>query len=118
MPCDVWCPPLCVPQDFSDWSQCQVLELVSHYKPASEDEVFDFLNALEDRMTHTNSVRGGSRGGGWRGWGRSDPPRQSVTPPNVNPGRHRLNITRSSAISPHRRWCSPQSRLSCTSRSP
>ena len=36
-----------------------VLELVSHYVPASEDEVYDFLNALEDRMTHTNSVREG-----------------------------------------------------------
>ena len=39
-----------------------VLELVSHYVPASEDEVYDFLNALEDRMTHTNSVREGKGG--------------------------------------------------------
>ena len=33
-----------------------MLELVSYYKPASEAEVFDFLNALEDRMGVTNSA--------------------------------------------------------------
>jgi hypothetical protein len=44
------------PQEFSDWIQCQVLELSAHYKPSSEAEVYDFLNALEDRMTHANSV--------------------------------------------------------------
>jgi vesicle coat complex subunit len=43
-------------QDFSDWSQCQVMELVSHYVPSSENEVYDFLNALEDRMSHANSA--------------------------------------------------------------
>ncbi|GAX84188.1 hypothetical protein CEUSTIGMA_g11611.t1 [Chlamydomonas eustigma] len=43
-------------KDFSDWSQCQVLELVSHYVPSSESEVYDFLNALEDRMSHANSA--------------------------------------------------------------
>ena len=65
----VWHSLLHVLQDFSDWSQCQVLELVSHYKPASEDEVFDFLNALEDRMTHANSVGGGKSHEGRQGRG-------------------------------------------------
>jgi myo-inositol catabolism protein IolC len=26
-------------QEFSDWAQCQVLELVAHYTPASDAEV-------------------------------------------------------------------------------
>lgn len=43
-------------KEFSDWSQCQVLELASHYVPANEEEVFDVLNALEDRMSHVNSA--------------------------------------------------------------
>ncbi|KAG1664607.1 hypothetical protein FOA52_004482 [Chlamydomonas sp. UWO 241] len=43
-------------KDFSDWSQCQVLELVAMYKPKHEGEVFEFLNTLEDRMSHANSA--------------------------------------------------------------
>lgn len=27
------------PQDFSEWAQCAVLELVSHYRPSGESEV-------------------------------------------------------------------------------
>lgn len=33
-----------------------MLELTSHYQPGSESEVFDILNALEDRMSHVNSA--------------------------------------------------------------
>lgn len=29
----------------SDWAQCFVLELVTHYQPASEEERFDILEA-------------------------------------------------------------------------
>jgi len=36
--------------DFSEWSQCMVLEFVAQYVPESEAEVFDILNTLEDRM--------------------------------------------------------------------
>eukprot|EP00198_Chlamydomonas_reinhardtii_P011332 XP_001700669.1 beta-4-adaptin [Chlamydomonas reinhardtii] len=36
--------------------QCQVLELASYYTPSSEAEVYDLLNALEDRMGHVNSA--------------------------------------------------------------
>ncbi|GIL71417.1 hypothetical protein Vretimale_2716 [Volvox reticuliferus] len=43
-------------KEFSDWGQCQVLELVTHYTPAAEAEVYDMLNALEDRMGHVNSA--------------------------------------------------------------
>lgn len=30
-------------RDFSEWGQCQVLNLLQHYHPASEDELFDML---------------------------------------------------------------------------
>ncbi|KAG2423691.1 hypothetical protein HXX76_015081 [Chlamydomonas incerta] len=43
-------------KEFSDWGQCQVLELASYYVPSSEAEVYDMLNALEDRMGHVNSA--------------------------------------------------------------
>jgi hypothetical protein len=34
----------------------QVLELVAAYRPASEGEVYDIMNALEDRMGQVNSA--------------------------------------------------------------
>ncbi|EFJ51657.1 hypothetical protein VOLCADRAFT_56821 [Volvox carteri f. nagariensis] len=43
-------------KEFSDWGQCQVLQLATHYTPTSEAEVYDMLNALEDRMGHVNSA--------------------------------------------------------------
>ena len=43
-------------KEFSDWGQCAVLELVAKYKPASEDEMFDIMNLLEDRLKHSNSA--------------------------------------------------------------
>jgi hypothetical protein len=33
-----------------------VLELVSAYRPSGEAEVYDLLNALEDRLGHVNSA--------------------------------------------------------------
>ena len=33
-----------------------MLEAVSGYHPASEDEVFDIMNALDDRLSHSNSA--------------------------------------------------------------
>lgn len=51
------CTPYCVLlQDFSEWSQCQVLELAGSYVPASEDEVYVMLNAMEDRLFAANSA--------------------------------------------------------------
>jgi hypothetical protein len=45
-------------RDFSEWSQCAVLELVAHYVPESggPDEVYALLGALEDRLSHVNSA--------------------------------------------------------------
>ena len=43
-------------QDFSEWAQCQVLEFVSQYRPAGEQEIYDFMNALDDRLAHSNSA--------------------------------------------------------------
>lgn len=47
---------LALPQDFSEWAQCQVLEFVTHYQPGSEAEVFDIMNLLDDRLSHSNSA--------------------------------------------------------------
>ena len=35
-------------RDFSEWGQCQVMDLLKNYKPASEDEMFDFLVSICD----------------------------------------------------------------------
>ena len=29
--------------EFSEWGQCQILGILTHYKPASEEEIFDIL---------------------------------------------------------------------------
>lgn len=43
-------------QDFSEWGQCQVLELASHHRPSGEQEVYDLMNILDDRLCHSNSA--------------------------------------------------------------
>ena len=43
-------------QEFSEWAQCQVLEAVSGYRPSGEQEVFELLNVLDDRLAHSNSA--------------------------------------------------------------
>ncbi len=43
-------------QDFSEWGQCQVLELASHHRPSGEQEVYDLMNVLDDRLCHSNSA--------------------------------------------------------------
>lgn len=43
-------------KDFSEWGQCQVLEIVAHYRPANEDELYDIMNVLDDRLSHSNSA--------------------------------------------------------------
>lgn len=43
-------------KEFSDWAQCQILELTAHYKPSSEAEVYDIMNALDDRLSHVNAA--------------------------------------------------------------
>ncbi|KAL3162975.1 hypothetical protein ABBQ32_009407 [Trebouxia sp. C0010 RCD-2024] len=43
-------------KDFSEWAQCQVLEFAAHYRPSGEQEVYDFMNVLDDRLSHSNSA--------------------------------------------------------------
>jgi vesicle coat complex subunit len=43
-------------QDFSEWAQCQVLEFISLYRPSGEQEIYDFMNVLDDRLNHSNSA--------------------------------------------------------------
>ena len=43
-------------REFSEWGQCAVLDLVARYTPESEDEMFDVMNLLEDRLKHANSA--------------------------------------------------------------
>ncbi|DBA85225.1 TPA: hypothetical protein ACH3X2_005929 [Trebouxia sp. C0005] len=43
-------------KEFSEWAQCQVLEFASHYRPSDEQEVYDFMNVLDDRLSHSNSA--------------------------------------------------------------
>lgn len=43
-------------QDFSEWAQCQVLEVASQYRPTDEQEVYDIMNVLDDRLSHSNSA--------------------------------------------------------------
>lgn len=42
--------------EFNEWHQCVVLDAVARYKPASEDEMFDIMNVLEDRLQHANAA--------------------------------------------------------------
>lgn len=43
-------------KEFSEYAQCMVIDFVCAYKPENADEVFAFMNLLEDRMSHTNSA--------------------------------------------------------------
>ena len=40
----------------SAWAQCLILDLVSKYVPSKNNEIFDVINLLEDRLQHVNSV--------------------------------------------------------------
>jgi len=43
-------------KEFSEWAQCQVLDFVSRYVPESKEEVYDIMNALDDRLSTPNSA--------------------------------------------------------------
>lgn len=43
-------------RDFNEWSQCVVLELLARYKPVSQEETFNIMNLLEERLRHSNSA--------------------------------------------------------------
>ncbi|XP_064391971.1 uncharacterized protein LOC135339670 [Halichondria panicea] len=42
-------------RDFNEWGQCQILELLRRYQPSSDEDLFDILNVLDDRLKHANS---------------------------------------------------------------
>jgi len=42
-------------KEFSEWSQCIVLELVAHYSPESEKDVFDIMSLLDERLSSANA---------------------------------------------------------------
>ena len=74
-------PPSPRMRDFSEWSQCLVMEQLLRYKPSSEDEVLDLLvrererergRGEGERERHTRTLwssyrQGGREGGGWVG---------------------------------------------------
>jgi AP-4 complex subunit beta-1 len=39
-------------RDFTEWGQCQILQLLLRYTCEDEDEALDLLNALDDRLQH------------------------------------------------------------------
>jgi len=42
-------------KDFPVWSQCVLMGILMRYVPEDEDEVFDIINILDDRLKHANS---------------------------------------------------------------
>lgn len=42
--------------EFSEWGQCSVMGLACRYTPSSDEERFDILNLLENRLKHSNSA--------------------------------------------------------------
>lgn len=43
-------------QHLQDKRFCLVLDLVSKYLPADNNEIFDIINLLEDRLQHANAA--------------------------------------------------------------
>jgi vesicle coat complex subunit len=46
----------CRIKEFSEWAQCIVLELASKFLPSDNNEIFDIMNLLEDRLQHANGA--------------------------------------------------------------
>jgi len=42
-------------REFSEWSQCVVLDLVARYSPENEKDVFDIMSLLDERLKSTNA---------------------------------------------------------------
>ena len=47
---------MCRIKEFSEWAQCIVLELASKFLPSDNNEIFDIMNLLEDRLHHANGA--------------------------------------------------------------
>jgi vesicle coat complex subunit len=46
----------CRIKEFSEWAQCIILELASKFLPSDNNEIFDIMNLLEDRLHHANGA--------------------------------------------------------------
>lgn len=42
--------------NFNEWGQASILEIISKYKPENEEEMFNIMNLLNDRFRHSNSA--------------------------------------------------------------
>ena len=42
-------------REFTEWGQSLILDLVAKYTPKNENEMFDIMNLLEDRLKHACS---------------------------------------------------------------
>ncbi|CAG8680384.1 28568_t:CDS:10 [Dentiscutata erythropus] len=42
-------------RDFNEWHQCLILNTLVRYKPNEDDEIYDIMNLLDDRLKHHNS---------------------------------------------------------------
>ncbi|EKX50381.1 Adaptor protein complex 4 subunit beta [Guillardia theta CCMP2712] len=42
-------------REFNEWSQCLILEVIAEFKPNSDDERFEIMNFLDERLSHGNS---------------------------------------------------------------
>ena len=49
-------------RDFSEWGQCQIMELLRTYQPVSEDEVFDLLVSERGKGRGEGGLEGGREG--------------------------------------------------------
>ena len=43
-------------RDFNEWSQCLVLRVVAEFKPESEQEMFEVMNFLDERLRNCNAA--------------------------------------------------------------
>eukprot|EP00163_Fabomonas_tropica_P026258 TRINITY_DN4741_c1_g2_i1.p1 TRINITY_DN4741_c1_g2~~TRINITY_DN4741_c1_g2_i1.p1 ORF type:complete len:735 (+),score=210.81 TRINITY_DN4741_c1_g2_i1:45-2207(+) len=42
--------------EFNEWSQCYLLDVLVKYQPENEDEMYDIMNLLEERLKHSSSA--------------------------------------------------------------
>lgn len=43
-------------RQLNEWGQCAVLNLIANYVPETDDELYDILNILEERIKHSSSA--------------------------------------------------------------
>ena len=43
-------------RDFNEWSQCLILSVVAEFKPENEQEMYEVMNFLDERLRHCNAA--------------------------------------------------------------